>query len=216
MKTFENQAQIDSRVVISQMLTIIKNLIDRKDSFTSGHSARVAAYAYEIARHMDMDDDFLENLFYIGLLHDVGKVIVPNEIINKPSKLTNDEYEIMKKHTNEGKKLLETVTFIKNLTAGASEHHERWDGKGYNQGIFGENISLEARIIAVADTYDAMSEDRPYRKAFQKDVIIEEFTRCSGTQFDPRIVPFAINLIERDYLKSFDMDTLVKAYNNHD
>ena len=121
----------DSRVIISQMLTIIKNLIERKDSFTCNHSARVAAYAHEIARHMGLDNDFLENLFYIGLLHDVGKVIVPNEIINKPAALTDDEYEIMKMHTGEGKKLLADVTFIHNLTAGASEHHERWDGKGY-------------------------------------------------------------------------------------
>ena len=216
MKTFENQTRVHSRAIISQMLTIIKNLIDRKDSFTCSHSARVAAYAHEIARHMGMDDDFLENLFYIGLLHDVGKVIVPNEIINKPAKLTNDEYETMKKHTNVGKELLEDVTFIKNLTAGASEHHERWDGKGYGQGISGENISLEARIIAVADTYDAMSEDRPYRKALPKEVIIEEFERCSGTQFDPQIVPIIVDLIERDYFDSFDMETMVNAYNNYD
>ncbi|MCL1806484.1 MAG: HD-GYP domain-containing protein [Oscillospiraceae bacterium] len=216
MKTYENQTRIDSRVIISQMLTIIRNLIDKRDSFTSGHSARVAACAHEIARHMGLDDGFLENLFYIGLLHDVGKVIVPNEIINKPAKLTDDEYAIMKKHTSVGKELLEDVTFIRNLTAGASEHHERWDGKGYGQGISGEDISLEARIIAVADTYDAMSEDRPYRKALPKEVIIEEFTRCSGAQFDPQIIPIITDLIERDYFKSFDMDTLVNAYNHHD
>ena len=213
MNTLENQLSVNPRVIISQMLTIIKNLIDQKDSFTSGHSARVAAYTHEIARHMGMENDFLENLFYIGLLHDVGKIIVPQEIINKPAKLTFDEYEIMKRHTTVGKELLADVTFIKNIVAGASQHHEHFDGKGYGQGIAGEEIALEARIIAVADSYDAMSADRPYRKALPKEVIIEEFKRCSGTQFDPQIVPIVIDLIEQDYFATFDMQIIVNSYN---
>ncbi|MCL2170998.1 MAG: HD domain-containing protein, partial [Defluviitaleaceae bacterium] len=189
--------QQEYRELIVQSLTAIANTIDAKDAYTSGHSVRVATYSVEIARRMGMDDEFTENLYYIGLLHDVGKIGIPNEIINKPGKLTDEEYDAMKTHTTIGFEILKGITAIPNLTAGAIEHHERWDGKGYQSGISGEDISLQARIIAIADTYDAMSSDRSYRKALPKEDILEELKRCEGTQFDPRIVAVAIDLIKK-------------------
>ncbi|MCL2169197.1 MAG: HD domain-containing protein [Defluviitaleaceae bacterium] len=196
--------QEEYRELIIQSLTAIANTIDAKDEYTSGHSVRVAAYSVEIARRMGKDNEFTENLYYIGLLHDVGKIGIPNEIINKPGKLTHDEYESMKTHTTIGFEILKGITAIPNLTAGAIEHHERWDGKGYQNGISGENISLQARIIAVADAYDAMSSDRSYREAMPKDTIIEELKKCSGTQFDPRIASITIELIENGDFEKID------------
>jgi len=188
--------QQEYREIIIQSLTAIANAIDAKDEYTSGHSVRVANYSVGIARKMGMDSEFTENLYYIGLLHDVGKIGIANEIINKPGKLTDEEYNEMKTHPGIGYEILKGITAIPFLTAGAIEHHERWDGKGYQAGISGENISLQARIIAVADTYDAMSSDRSYRKALPQDVILAELKKCEGTQFDPQITPIAIELIE--------------------
>jgi len=193
------EKQREYRTIIIQALTAISSAIDAKDSYTSGHSVRVAAYSAEIAQKMGMSGEFIENLYYIGLLHDVGKIGVPDTIINKPDKLTDEEFDTMKRHSGIGKEILKEITAIHNMTAGAEEHHERWDGKGYLQGISGESISLEARIIAAADTYDAMSSDRSYRKALPKEVILEEFKRCKGSQFDPEITDIVIRLIERDH-----------------
>jgi energy-coupling factor transport system substrate-specific component len=188
--------QQEYRELIVQSLTAIANTIDAKDQYTSGHSVRVASYSVEIAKRMGMDKEFTENLYYIGLLHDVGKIGISNEIINKPGKLTEEEYNSMKTHTTIGFEILKGITAIPNLTAGAIEHHERWDGKGYQNGISGEEISLQARIIAVADTYDAMSSDRSYRKAVTKEFIIKELNDCKGSQFDPHITSIAIDLIQ--------------------
>jgi energy-coupling factor transport system substrate-specific component len=192
------QKQREYRTIIIQALTAISTAIDAKDSYTSGHSVRVAAYSVEIASKMGMGKEFIENLYYIGLLHDVGKIGIPDTLINKPDKLTDEEFATMKQHSGIGKEILKGITAIQNMTAGAEEHHERWDGKGYQQGIAGLDISLEARIIAAADTYDAMSSDRSYRKALPQAVILEEFKRCKGYQFDPEIAEIVIKLIERD------------------
>ena len=192
------EKQQEYRTIISQALGAIATAIDAKDSYTSGHSVRVASYSVDIAKAMGMDADFIENLYYIGLLHDVGKIGIPNEIINKPASLTDEEYSIMKEHSNIGQEILKEITAIHNLTKGAAEHHERWDGKGYSAGISGADISLEARIIAAADTYDAMSSDRSYRKALPKETILAEFQSCKGNQFDPEIADVTIALIEKN------------------
>jgi len=203
------EKQREYRTIISQALTAITNAIDAKDSYTSGHSARVAAYSVKIAQQMGMGKDFIENLYYIGLLHDVGKIGIPNEIINKPERLTEEEYETMKLHTNIGYEILKEITAIHNLTAGAAEHHERWDGNGYRHGIAGKEISLEARIIAAADTYDAMSSDRSYRKMLPKDVIIEEFKLCAGKQLDQEITGVVIEMIEQNHFSSIDIGEII-------
>jgi len=201
--------QREYRTIISQALTAIANAIDAKDSYTSGHSARVAAYSVQIAKRMGMDKGFIENLYYIGLLHDVGKIGIPNEIINKPDKLTEEEYSIMKQHTSIGYEILKEITAIQNLTAGAAEHHERWDGSGYQLGIPGESITLEARIIAAADTYDAMSSDRSYRNMLPKDVIVNEFKLFAGKQFDRQIAEIVIEMIEQDRFSSTGIGEII-------
>ncbi|MCL2718352.1 MAG: HD domain-containing protein [Lachnospiraceae bacterium] len=202
------EKQREYRTIILQALTAISSAIDAKDSYTSGHSVRVAAYSVEIAKRMGMSKEFTENLYYIGLLHDVGKIGIPDTIINKPDKLTDAEFDIMKQHSGIGKEILKEITAIHNMTAGAEEHHERWDGKGYQQGIAGKDITLEARIIAAADSYDAMSSDRSYRKALPKEVILEEFKNCRGSQFDPEIADIMIRLIERDHFAIIISDTI--------
>jgi putative two-component system response regulator len=201
----KNRQSREYRMIISQSLTAIANAIDAIDRFTSGHSARVAAYSVEIARHMGMDNSFVENIYYIGLLHDVGKIGIPTELINKPDKLTAEEFNTMKLHPGIGEEILKDITAIQNLTLGAAEHHERWDGGGYHKGLSSEEISLEARIIAAADTYDAMSTDRSYRKALPKEYILEEFARCRGSQFDPQVADAAIDLIERGHFNAIDI-----------
>ena len=206
LKHYEKQREY--RTIISQALSAIANTIDAKDSYTSGHSVRTAAYSVEIARWMGMKKDFIENLYYIGLLHDVGKIGIPDTLLNKPGKLTNEEYDIMKRHSQIGREILKDITTINNLTAGAAEHHEHWDGKGY-LGIAGENISLEGRIICLADTYDAMSSDRSYRKGLPKERIIEEFKRYKGTQFDPKITEVVIDMIEKDHFSTIDVHKIL-------
>ncbi|MDR0464583.1 MAG: HD domain-containing protein [Treponema sp.] len=203
------EKQREYRAIISQALSAIANAIDAKDSYTSGHSVRTAAYSVEIARRMGMDKDFIENLYYIGLLHDVGKIGIPNEIINKPAKLTEEEFNAMKHHPHIGLEILKDITTINNLTAGAAEHHERWDGKGYYRGINGEGISLEGRIIAAADTYDAMSSNRSYRKGLPKEVIVEEFRNGKGKQFDPKIADIVIDMIENHNFDAINVNKII-------
>ena len=206
-KHFEKQREY--RAIISQALSAIANAIDAKDSYTSGHSVRTAAYSVEIAQRMGMDKDFIENLYYIGLLHDVGKIGIPNEIINKPGQLSDEEYDAMKHHSNIGKDILKDITTIQNLTAGAAEHHERWDGSGYTRGITGENISLEGRIIAAADTYDAMSTNRSYRGGLPKEHILEEFKNSKGNQLDPKIAEIVIDMIEKDHFSKINVNKII-------
>ena len=207
------EKQREYRTIISQALSAISNTIDAKDTYTSGHSVRVAAYSVEIARRLGTAKTFIENLYYVGLLHDVGKIGIPNRLINKTEKLTDEEYNTMKQHTSIGLDILKDITTIKNLTAGAAEHHEHWNGKGYYKGLAGEDISLEARIIAAADTYDAMSSTRSYRAGLPKDIIVTEFKRCKGSQLDPEIAEVVINMIEEDYLSSIDVKKVIDTIN---
>ena len=197
------------RTIIFQALTALVNSIDAKDSYTSGHSMRVAAYSAEIARRMGMNKDFIENLYYIGLLHDVGKIGISNDIINKPGSLSKEEFEIMKQHVVIGQDILKDITTINNLAAGAAEHHERWDGSGYNTGINGKNISLEGRIIAIADAYDAMSTNRSYRNGLPKEAILKEISGCKGYHFDPEITKLVIDMIEHDYFSVIDINKII-------
>ncbi|MCL2221385.1 MAG: HD-GYP domain-containing protein [Oscillospiraceae bacterium] len=194
-RALRNKGKEDRNVII-QSLQAIANAIDANDEYSSGHSLRVAAYSVEIARHMEMDKEFIDNIYYIGLLHDIGKIGISTTIIKKLGKLTDEEYESMKAHTIIGLEIVKNVTAISGLTAGVGQHHERWDGKGYHEGLEGEDIALTARIIAVADAYDAMSSERSYRTALPKNVIVQEFEDCAGLQFDPTIAAIARELIE--------------------
>ena len=169
----------------NQTIIAIANTVDAKDARTSQHSQRVSKYAVEIAKEMGKQDNYCENLRKAALMHDIGKIAIPDAILNKPSRLTDDEYAVMKSHTTHGGEILKDMTLIKDVAVGAKYHHERWDGKGYPSGLSGEEIPEMARIIGVADAFDAMTANRVYRKQMDFDYVINEMEKGRGTQFDP-------------------------------
>ena len=180
-----------------QTIETIANTIDAKDEYTKGHSRRVSDYSAEIAREMGMSSEEVERIRYIALLHDIGKIGVPDAVLNKPGHLTETEYELMKKHTTIGGEILKDVGMMPELDVGAKYHHERYDGKGYPGGLKGEEIPLVARIICMADSYDAMTSNRIYRKHLSHHVVIDEIRRCRGTQFDPAVTDAFLRFLER-------------------
>ncbi|MBE6901076.1 MAG: HD domain-containing protein [Ruminococcaceae bacterium] len=191
-----HRRQQEYKQIVEQSLLTFANTIDAKDPYTNGHSIRVAHYSREIAKRMGMSDEEQENIYYVALLHDIGKIGVPDNILNKPGKLTPEEREIIQQHVVTGGEILKDFNALDGISEGATYHHERFDGKGYVMGLAGADIPLLARIIGVADTYDAMSSDRCYRKALSKEKILDEFMKCAGSQFDPDIVPYIIEMIE--------------------
>lgn len=188
--------QAHYKKVIDETLDAFANVIDAKDEYTNGHSARVAIYSLELARRMGLSETQQENIGIIAQLHDIGKVGIPDAILNKPGKLSDEEMEKIRAHTTVGQRILSKFTSVENIANGAHYHHERFDGTGYPSGLSGKNIPLCARIICIADAYDAMSSTRCYRSMLSGEEIIEELRRCSGTQFDPDIVPHMIAMIE--------------------
>ena len=181
--------------VISQTMTTFANFIDTKDKYTKGHSARVSYYSQKIAEKLGMSEEEIRDIGYIGLMHDCGKLAIPGQILKKPGKLTEDEFEVMKSHTTNGGDILSEFTAIESIKDGALYHHERYDGTGYMKGLKGEEIPLVARIICVADAMDAMNSDRCYRDHLSKDVIISELENNKGTQFDAKIAQIMIDMI---------------------
>lgn len=179
------------------ILTLAKT-IDAKDKYTNGHSERVAAYSKEIARRMGMSEQEQEKIYVMGLLHDIGKIGVPDLIINKPGKLTDEEFQMIKKHPPIGKDILENISEFPDISVGAKCHHEKYDGTGYPDGIGGENIPLLARIIGIADVYDAMSSKRSYRDVLPRDVIRNEIVKGRGMQFDPKCADIMLQMIDED------------------
>lgn len=181
-----------------QVVSAISSTIDAKDNYTRGHSARVAEYAREIAKRTGYSEQAQEDIYMLGLLHDVGKIGIPDSLINKPSHLTAEEFAIIKTHPVLGYNILKTITELSDLALGARWHHERFDGKGYPDGISGEEIPEEARIIAVADAYDAMSSYRSYHDIFAQQYIKRELQNGIGTQFDPKFALIMIQMIDED------------------
>lgn len=182
-------------------MSIIRSLastIDAKDRYTSGHSQRVAEYSVEIAKKLGKDREEQQLIYYAGLLHDVGKIRVPVEVINKAGKLTDEEFDQIRIHPVSGFHILNGVHEDARIAYGAKYHHERYDGTGYPNGLERENIPEIARIIAVADAYDAMASDRSYRKLLPQDVVREEILKGKGTQFDPDIAEAMLQIMEED------------------
>jgi response regulator RpfG family c-di-GMP phosphodiesterase len=174
----------DLKATFQQTIEGLASAIDKMDRYTAGHSERVAQYAVYLARRLGLDDDTCRVLRHSALMHDIGKIgCVLN--LNKPGKLTDDEYEAFKRHPGYGRDILTPIKFLHPLIPGVHLHHERFDGRGYPLGLGGKDIPLMARIISVADTYDAMTSDRSYRRALPHEVAVAEIERCSGSQFDP-------------------------------
>ena len=179
----------------------IASTIDAKDKYTGGHSDRVGHYAkllsMEVAEDYGLTKQDIAAVSYIGRMHDIGKIGVPDSVLNKNGRLTDDEFELMKKHTIIGYDILKNIDYIPNLRAGVRNHHERWDGKGYPDGLKGEQIPLVARILCIADSYDAMTTDRVYRKKLDKATVLSELQKNGGKQFDPELSKVFIGMIDR-------------------
>ncbi len=188
--------QNEYKEIVDQSLRTFAKTIDAKDNYTKGHSVRVAQYSREIARRMKLSEDEQERIYYVALLHDIGKIGIPDSILNKPDKLTEEERAVIQTHSSIGGDILKNFTALDGISEGAKYHHERYDGNGYCEKLKGEDIPIVARIIGVADTYDAMSSDRCYRKALSTETILKELENGKGTQFDPEIVPYMLQMIE--------------------
>lgn len=175
----------------------LADAIDAKDPSTRGHSDWVSKYAVMISRQLEMEDEEVEMIKYSGYLHDVGKIGISDKILGKPSQLTPGQWQLMKKHTILGAKIMEPVHISPVIKNAVRHHHERYDGKGYPYGLSGSAIPIEARILAVADAYEAMTADRPYRRALSDEQAVTELNRCSGSQFDPRVVQALLGAMGR-------------------
>ncbi len=180
------------------VIQTLADVIDAKDAYTHGHSRRVAQYSREIAKRYGYSDEHQEEIYIMGLLHDVGKIGVRDDVINKTDRLTDEEYNMIKQHPAWGAKILANISEMPGLTVGARGHHERYDGKGYPDGLKGEEIPEEARIIAVADAYDAMTSDRSYRRSRTQEFVRNEMVSGSGTQFDEKFSKIMIEMIDED------------------
>lgn len=180
--------------------------IDAKDTYTNGHSSRVATYSREIGKRYGYSIKQQSDLYMMGLLHDVGKIGIPDAVINKPGKLDEDEFNMIKQHPVMGARILETIQEMPSLATGARWHHERYSGGGYPDGLVGEEIPEEARIIAVADAYDAMSSRRSYRDVLPQEAVRDEIVNGKGTQFDPNFADIMLQMIDED--KNYEMREL--------
>ncbi len=175
--------------------------VEAKDPYTRWHSTNVAKYAVAIARDMGLSPSQLEEIHIAAILHDVGKIGISERIIAKPDRLSREEYDVMKDHPAHGIRILEPIGFSSSIVTAIYQHHERYDGQGYPQGLAGQSIALSARILAVADTIDAMVSERPYRGTISSTMVLDELNRESGLQFDPSVAATAGKLIEKGLLK---------------
>lgn len=200
----ELKTQLEKKTKQVEMVTpnsimSIANTIDAKDKYTSGHSVRVANCAVEIAKKLGWSESEIQNFRYVALLHDIGKIGVPDSVLNKPAKLTDEEFAIIKKHPVTGGEILKDIRMIDHVQEGALFHHERYDGKGYPFGLKGIDIPLYARIVCIADSYDAMTSNRIYRNKLTQEQVIDEFEKGSGTQFDPNLAAIFIDMLKNGF-----------------
>ncbi|ADU74041.1 GAF domain-containing protein [Acetivibrio thermocellus AD2] len=179
-----------------QTVMCLANSIEAKDPYTRGHCQRVMEISCELARAMKLSEEEIKDLRYAAILHDIGKIGISASILNKQGKLTDEEFEEIKKHPIIAYNILKDVEFLKNGLNGILQHHERYDGKGYPYGLKGEEICIFARIMCVADAFDAMTSDRPYRKGMDMKSALEEIKRCRGTQFDPEIADLLLMMAD--------------------
>lgn len=194
----ETYAQLKERYM--ETVEVLRLAVDAKDEYTRGHSDRVSALSVRIGRALGFDDDSLERLRVAGLFHDVGKIGTADDILLKNSSLTDEEYDEIKRHPVKGAMILSAVSMFESIVPAVRHHHERYDGTGYPDGIAGEAIELDARILAVADALDAMTSDRQYRSHLSFDDALAQLREGAGTQFDPKIVACVLNLAETDPL----------------
>jgi len=194
------QKHAELRIAYVSTVRALVAAVDAKDTYTRGHSERVGVYSSRIARELGCKNEFIERIYLAGLLHDIGKIGIPDAIIIKPSSLEPEEYEVMKRHPEIGAGILESVSFLADIVPCVRHHHEWYDGsdRGYPDRLRGDKIPFPSRIILVADTVEAMSSDRPYRRSLALERVIEEIQTYSGTQFDPVCADAFLAIIERE------------------
>ena len=195
------QKDKEHREIIKQVTEVLAKTIDMKDKYTNGHSMRVAGYTAMLARELGYDEETVEKYYNIALLHDIGKISIPGEVLNKNGKLDDDEFKLIKSHPVLGGAALREITIMPELAIGAQSHHERPDGKGYPDGLRGDEIPRVAQIIAVADTFDAMYSDRPYRKRMNFDKVVSIMKDASGTQLTADVVDAFLRLVEKGEMR---------------
>ncbi|MFH1075202.1 MAG: HD-GYP domain-containing protein, partial [Candidatus Firestonebacteria bacterium] len=183
-------------------ITVLARAIESKDSYTGGHIDRIENYSIAIANELSLTTEEKEHIRWAALFHDIGKIGISEAILQKPGKLTDEEYEEIKKHPQLGADIIKPIRQFKHIIPGILHHQERWDGKGYPNRLKTAEISLDGRIIGVADTFDAMTSDRPYRKGLPKDFALSEIRKCSGTQFDPEVVAAFFTACEKGKIKT--------------
>jgi diguanylate cyclase (GGDEF)-like protein len=205
-RLLEKTKQI-ARISLKSMM-MIANTVDKKDPLAAEHSNNVAWFSVEIAKKLGWSTDDLYNLQNLALIHDIGNIGVPETIIRKKGQLTPEEYDTVKKHTTLGRNILADMTVIRKAAEVAETHHERYDGKGYPNGLSGRSIPIEARIIAIADAFDSMTTDRAFRKKLTREEVLNEFAKGRGTQFDPELVDIALDLLSNDNFKRDEADVI--------
>ena len=181
-----------------EVIQALVGTIDAKDKYTNGHSIRVAQYSKMISKALGDSEEEQKRVYYSALLHDIGKIGIPDTIINKPATLTKEEYDIVKTHPEIGSQILRSITTMKEISVGARWHHEHFDGSGYPDKLKGEDIPKIARIIGVADAYDAMTSNRSYRKYLPQDKVRKEFEENKSSQFDSKMAEIMIKIIDED------------------
>lgn len=194
LSSSKSQILMDLSELFYKTIKSIAHALDAKDEYTHGHSMRVTLYSLALAKSLYLPDNLLEEIETTGLLHDIGKIAIPEKILRKPGKLTDEEFEVIKKHPELGENLVNGIEKLKIISNWLKYHHERYDGKGYPDGLIGEQIPISSRIIAIADTYDAMTSSRSYRPALTHEDAINEIKRCSGSQFDPNLAEIFISI----------------------
>lgn len=169
--------------------------LENKDVYTGGHAQRLSIYAEMIAQQIQFDETAVERLKYAAILHDVGKIAIPDKVLHSTGKLEPEEWEMMKTHSEKGALMISQISSLSHLSAYIRHHHERWDGNGYPDKIKGEAIHIFSRIIAVCDTYDAITTNRSYQKAYEPEQVIKILKGCRGTQLDPELIDVFLGLI---------------------
>ena len=197
MATDNEEYYNELRELFYKTIRAISSALDTKDAYTNGHSLRVTIYSIIIAKELGFTQEQLEEIEIAGLLHDIGKISIPTTVLCKNGKLTDQEFLIMKSHPVKSGKIVINIKKLATISEWVKAHHEKWDGSGYPDGLKGEEIPLVGRIIALADTYDAMTSTRPYRTALPHEVAISEVQRCSGIQFDPKLAEIFIKLSDK-------------------
>lgn len=195
------ELKLQQRKICEQAVKSMLKALDAKDHYTYGHSMRVAFYSISLGQEMGLSEDELYDLEMAALFHDIGKIGVPDSVLLKPSRLTEEEFDEMKLHPSKSWEILKDFEVFQDVARYAKHHHERYDGRGYPDALKGEEIPFFSRIILIADTFDAMTSTRPYRKGLSYDVAFSELQEFSGSQFDPDLVVHFINAMKKDQAK---------------